>query len=103
MRKMSIKTKKPGKSDKWELRLYVAGHTQKCKSAFASPRSLCEKCLPGKCNIKVIDLLKNPQLARDDEIIAIPTLVRRFPLPVRKNIGNLANEDRVIKGLDMPC
>ncbi len=103
MLKMNKKTKKSGKSDRWEFRLYVAGHTQKCKLAFTNLKNLCEKCIPGKCSIKVIDLLDKPELARDDEIIAIPTLVRRFPLPVRKTIGNLANEEKVIKGLDMPC
>ncbi len=97
------KTKSPKKPDRWEFKLYVAGHTLKCKSAFTNLRKLCEKCIPGKCRIEVIDLLENPQLARDDQILAIPTLVKTFPLPLRKTIGDLSNEERVLKGLDMPC
>ncbi len=97
------KTKKSKKPDTWELRLYVAGHTLKCKTAYTNLKKICEKCIPGKCRIEVIDLLENPHLARDDQILAIPTLVRRFPLPLKKTIGDLSNEERVLKGLDMPC
>ncbi len=96
-------TKSPKKPDTWEFKLYVAGHTLKCKSAFTNLKKLCEKCIPGKCRIEVIDLLENPQLARDDQILAIPTLVKTFPLPLKKTIGDLSNEERVLKGLDMPC
>ncbi len=100
---MNKTAKKSEKPDKWELKLYVAGHTLKCKSAYANLKKLCEKCLPGKCRIEVIDLLENPQLAKDDQILAIPTLIRKYPLPLRKTIGDLSNEERVLKGLDMPC
>ncbi len=100
---MAPSTKNSKKPDIWELRLYVAGHTLKCKSAFANLKKLCEKCLPGKYRIEVIDLLEKPQLAKEDQILAIPTLIKIFPLPLRKTIGDLSNEERVLKGLDMPC
>ncbi len=96
-------TKSPKKPDTWELKLYVAGHTLKCKSAFTNLKKICEKCLPGKYRIKVIDLLEKPQLAKSEQILAIPTLVKRYPLPLRRTIGDLSNEERVLKGLDMPC
>ena len=96
-------TKSHKKPDIWELRLYVAGHNLRCKSAFTNLKKLCEKCLPGKYKIEVIDLLKRPQLAKDEQILAIPTLVKRYPLPLRIAIGDLSNEERVLKGLDMPC
>ncbi len=100
---MNKETTKSRTPDTWELRLYIAGHTLKCKSAYINLKKICEKCLHGKCRIEVIDLLENPQLAKDEQILAIPTLVRRFPLPLRKTIGDLSNEERVLKGLDMPC
>ena len=95
--------KSPEKPDTWEFKLYVAGHNLTCRSAFTNLKKLCEKCIQGKCRIEVIDLLENPQLARDEQILAIPTLVKTSPLPLRKTIGDLSNEERVIKGLDMPC
>jgi circadian clock protein KaiB len=88
--------------DVWRLRLYVAGQTPKSVTAFANLKRLCEKHLQGKYEIEVIDLLKNPQLAKGDRILAIPTLVRRSPLPVRKIIGDLSNAERVLLGLDLP-
>ncbi len=95
--------KKSEKSDSWVLKLYVAGHNLKCKSTFTNLKNLCEKCLPGRYRIEVIDLLENPQIAIDDQILATPTLVKTFPPPVRKTIGTLSNEERVINVLDMPC
>ncbi len=85
----------------WELRLYVAGQTARAITAFANLKKLCEEHLQGKYRIEVIDLLKNPQLARGDQILAVPTLVRNLPQPVRKIIGDLSNTERVLVGLDL--
>ena len=85
----------------WELRLYVAGQTTKSLTAFANLKAICEEHLAGKYRIEVIDLLENPQLARGDQILAIPTLVRQLPAPVRKIIGDLSNTERVLVGLDL--
>ena len=87
--------------DMWELRLYVAGQTPKSMTAFANLKKLCEEHLVGKYRIEVIDLLKNPQLARGDQILAIPTLVRKLPMPLKKIIGDLSNTERVLVGLDL--
>ena len=83
------------------LRLYVAGQTPKCVTAFANLKNICEEHLAGKYRIEVIDLLENPQLARGDQILAIPTLVRKLPEPVRKIIGDLSNTERVLVGLNL--
>ena len=85
----------------WLLRLYVAGQTPKCISAFANLKRICEEHLAGKYRIEVIDLLENPRLAQGDQIIAIPTLVRKLPPPMRKIIGDLSNTERVLVGLDL--
>jgi circadian clock protein KaiB len=85
----------------WELRLYVAGQTAKSVAAFANLKKVCEAHLPGRYRIEVIDLLKNPQLAHGDQIVAIPTLVRRLPPPVRKIIGDLSNTEKVLVGLQL--
>ncbi len=97
------KRKKAGKDnpDFWELRLYVAGHTPRSITAFDNLKKLCEEHLQGKYHIEVIDLLKNPQLARGDQIVAVPTLVRRLPPPLKKIIGDLSNQLRVLVGLDL--
>jgi circadian clock protein KaiB len=79
----------------WELRLYVAGKTAKSVAAFDNLKRLCEKHLPGKYRIEVVDLLVHPQLAKGDQIIAIPTLVRKLPPPIRKVIGDLSNVERI--------
>jgi len=94
---------KPAKpvSDKWILRLYVAGQTPKAITAFTNLKTICEEQLKGKYEIEVIDLLKNPQLSRDDQILAIPTLVRKLPSPMVKIIGDLSNTERVLVGLDL--
>ena len=88
-------------SDKWVLRLYVAGKTPKCITAFKNLQRICEGELKGKYSIEVIDLLENPHLSKDDQILAIPTLVRKLPVPVRKIIGDLSNTGRVLIGLDI--
>lgn len=88
-------------ADFWELRLYVAGQTPNSIKAFANLKRICEKELKNRYSIKVIDLLENPQLAKGDKIIAIPTLVRKLPVPVKKIVGSLQNSERVIVGLDL--
>jgi circadian clock protein KaiB len=85
----------------WILRLYIAGPTPNCIRAFENLKRICETELMGKYKIEVIDLLKNPQLSKDDQILAIPTLVRKLPVPVRKIIGDLSNTERVLVGLDI--
>ncbi len=85
----------------FELRLYVAGQTPKSLTALANLRRICESNLEGRYSIEVIDLLENPQLARGDQILAIPTLVRRLPEPIKKIIGDLSQTERVIVGLDI--
>ncbi len=87
--------------DQWVLRLYIAGQTRKAITAFENLKIICEEQLHGKYEIEVIDLLKNPQLSRDDQILAVPTLVRKLPVPVRKIIGDLSDKARVLVGLDL--
>ncbi len=85
----------------YELRLYVAGQTPKSMTALTNLKRYCETHLKGEYNIEIVDLLENPQLAEGDQILAIPTLVRQFPVPVRKMIGDLSNEEKVLVGLDL--
>lgn len=89
------------KENKWELRLYIAGQTPKSILALQNITRYCEEHLNGKYTIEIIDLLKNPQLAEGDQIFAIPTLVRKVPEPIRKIIGDLSNEERVLVGLNI--
>lgn len=91
----------PESSELWELRLYVAGQTPNSVRAFANLRRICEEHLKGKYNIEVIDLLESPQLAAGDQILAVPTLVRKLPEPLKKIIGDLSNTERVLVGLDI--
>jgi len=85
----------------WELRLYVACQTAKSVTAFANLKRLCDKHLAGQYHIEVVDLLKDPKLARGDQILAVPTLVRKLPTPIKKIIGDLSNTERVLVGLDL--
>jgi len=85
----------------YELRLYVAGQTPKSMEAFSNLKKICEEHLKGRYTIEVIDLLENPRLAKGDQILAIPTLVRKLPEPVRKIIGTLADTEKVLVGLDL--
>jgi len=85
----------------WELRLYVAGQSAKSIAAFANLRALCEQYLPGKYEIEIVDLLEKPQLARGDQIVAIPTLVRKLPEPIRKIVGDLSNTEKTLVGLQL--
>ncbi len=94
-------SKSQPKTETWELRLYVAGQTPKSLTAFANLKRICEEHLKGRYKIEIIDLLENPKLARGDQILAIPTLVRKLPEPVRKIIGDLSNTERVLVGLDV--
>ena len=89
------------KADFWALRLYVAGQTPKCITAFANLKKICEEHLQGRYDIEIVDLLKQPQLARGEQIVAVPTLVRKLPPPMRKIIGDLSNTERVLVGLDL--
>ena len=94
---MALKSKK----SVLQLRLYVAGHTPKSQAALRNLKKICEEHLHGLYHLEVVDLLKQPQLARGDQIFAIPTLVRRLPTPVKKIIGDLSNTERVLVGLDV--
>jgi circadian clock protein KaiB len=85
----------------WELRLYVAGQTPKSVAAFANLKKLCEEHLAGRYRIEVIDLLQQPQLAAGDQIVAIPTLVRKLPEPLRRIVGDLSNTERTLVGLNL--
>jgi circadian clock protein KaiB len=91
----------PGETEVWDLRLYVAGETPKSIAAVANLNRICEEHLPGQFQIEVVDLLKHPQLARGDQILAIPTLVRKLPNPVRKIIGDLSNTEKTLVGLQL--
>jgi circadian clock protein KaiB len=97
----TIQAQSEKKEPFWELRLYVAGQTSKSVTALANLRKFCEDYLADKYQIEVIDLLKDPQLAQGDQILAIPTLVRKLPAPKRKLIGDLSKTDRMLVGLDI--
>jgi circadian clock protein KaiB len=102
MSKTRGEDRRPGnRPEVWDLRLYVAGQSSKCLEAFANLKSICEEHLAGRYRIEVVDLLENPTLARGDQILAIPTLVRKLPEPIRKIIGTLADTERVLVGLDL--
>jgi circadian clock protein KaiB len=100
-RKVSSGMPKSSNPEKWQLRLYVAGQTPKSIAAFTNLKNICEEYLKGKYSIEVVDLLENPKLAKGDQILAIPTLVRRLPPPLRKIIGDLSNTERVLVGLNL--
>ncbi len=87
--------------EEWILRLYVAGQTPKSLAAFANLKRICEEHMAGRYKIEVIDLLEHPQLAKGDQIFAVPTLVRKLPPPLRKIIGDLSNTEKVLVGLDV--
>jgi circadian clock protein KaiB len=95
------KTVAPKSKAEWQLRLYVAGTTSKSAAALANLKQVCETHLAGRYSIEVVDLLVNPKLAAGDQILAVPTLVRKFPEPLRKIIGDLSNKERVLVGLDV--
>lgn len=99
-KKSSSSRKGRGQAKEWELRLYIAGRTARANTALANLERVCEKHLAGRYRIEVVDLLENPRLAAQDQILALPTLVRRLPPPVRKIIGDLSNTDRLLIGLE---
>lgn len=88
-------------AEKWELRLYTAGQSPKSLAALSNLKRVCEEHLAGRYSIEVVDLLKNPRLAKDHEIVAIPTLVRKLPEPLRKLVGDLSNTERTLVGLQL--
>ena len=88
-------------SETWDFRLYVAGQTPRSQAALVNLKRLCEEHIPGRYKIEIIDLVKNPQLAAGDQIIAIPTLVRKLPEPLRKIVGDLRDTERAIVGLQL--
>ena len=94
-------TKRPPAAPLWQLRLYVMNHTQKSVTALANLKQICETHLKGRYHIKVIDLMKHPHLAKGDQILAIPTVVRQLPKPVRTILGTLSDTSRVLVGLDL--
>jgi circadian clock protein KaiB len=96
-----VKSGRRSPKAKWELTLYVAGQTVKSLQAFSNLKRICEEYLADEYHIEVVDLLKSPQLAKGDQILALPTLVRKLPAPVRKIIGDLSNTERVLVGLDL--
>jgi circadian clock protein KaiB len=97
-----MSTRKNGShEEKWELRLYTAGQTPKSLAAIKNLRKVCDEHLAGRYEIEIVDLLKNPRLAKDHQIIAIPTLVRKLPVPIRKIIGDLSDTDRTLVGLQL--
>ena len=100
-KKIKVEKQVETTNDLWVLRLYVAGQTPKALTAFTNLKKICEEQLNGEYSIEVIDLLRNPQLGADDQIFALPTLVRKLPVPVRKIIGDLSNTERVLVGLDL--
>ena len=105
--KKTTRTRKIGNSqqkaggNKWNLRLYIAGQTPRSLAAIRNLRTICEEHLNGKYRIEVVDLLKSPQLAMGDQILALPTLVRRLPAPLKRIIGDLSNIEQVLVGLDL--
>lgn len=99
--KTKIQNGKALKPERYELRLYVAGQTSRSLAAFANLKQICEEHLAGRYHIEVIDLLENPRLAAGDQILAIPTLVRKLPPPLKKIIGDLSNTERVLVGLNL--
>ena len=101
MKERKARTPRRAASLAYELRLYVAGQTPRSVAALTNLKRICETHLAGQYRIEVIDLVKNPQLAAGDQILAVPTLVRKFPQPIKKIIGDLSNEERVLVGLDL--
>jgi circadian clock protein KaiB len=100
LRQKSVEPELPAEAE-WELRLYVAGQSKKSLAAISNLRRICEEHLAGKYRIEVVDLLEQPQLAAGDQILAIPTLVRKLPFPIRKIVGDLSSEERTLVGLDV--
>ena len=102
IKKVGLNSRKSkGREEVWSLRLYVAGQTPKSLLAFSNLKKICEDHLKGRYSIEVVDLVEQPQLSKGDQILAIPTLVRKLPQPMRKIIGDLSDTERVLVGLDL--
>jgi circadian clock protein KaiB len=99
--KPSVQTVRTSEPKRWQLRLYVAGQTPKSVTAFSNLKRICDEHLAGEFEIEVIDLIENPRLAIDDQIVAIPTLVRKLPEPIRKIVGDLSDTERTLVGLQL--
>lgn len=97
----AVENRTPEADERWLLRLYVAGRSPKCVTALDNLKRFCEERMAGRYEIEVVDLVENPRLAKDDQIIAIPTLVRKLPEPLRKIIGNLSDTERMLVGLNL--
>lgn len=100
-RTTAARSKRSPASDEWILRLYVAGQTPKSVTAFTHLKKICEDNLAGRYRIEVVDLTRNPELARGDQIVALPTLVRKLPAPIKRIIGDLSNIERVLVGMEL--
>jgi circadian clock protein KaiB len=100
-KKAPRRKKQEGEGEFWDLRLYVAGQTPNALTAYSHLKKICEEHLKGRYKIEIIDIMINPILARGDQILALPTLVRKLPQPIRKIIGDLSNTERVLIGLDL--
>jgi len=101
-KRQNIRSKREGAPrNPWKLRLYIAGDTSRSMAALTNLQKICDEHLPGRYHVEVVDLLKNPQLAAGDQIVAVPTLVRRLPPPLKKIIGDLSNSQQVLVGLDL--
>lgn len=98
---LDVESPPPAAEERWLLRLYVAGRSPKCVTALNNLQRFCEERMAGRYEIEIVDLLENPRLAKDDQIIAIPTLVRKLPEPLRKIIGDLSDTERMLVGLNL--
>jgi circadian clock protein KaiB len=96
-----MKNTKPQTEESWMMRLYIAGQSARSLAAIANLRRICDTHMPGRCTIEVIDLMRNPERAKADQIVAVPTLVRKLPIPVRRIIGDLSATDKVLMSLEM--
>ena len=96
-----MSTTEPSAGEKWNLRLYTAGQSPKSLAALANLKKVCDEHLAGRYSIEVVDLMKNPRLAKDDQIVAIPTLVRKLPEPLRRLVGDLSDTERTLVGLQI--
>lgn len=96
-----LKKEKPQTTESWMMRLYVAGQSARSQAAITNLRHICDTYMPGRCRIEVVDLVRNPELAKADQIVAIPTLVRKLPVPVRRIIGDLSATDKVLLSLEL--
>jgi circadian clock protein KaiB len=97
----ALKKEKPQTAESWMMRLYVAGQSARSQAAIANLRRICDAYMPGRCTIEVVDLMRNPELAKADQIVAIPTLVRKLPEPARRIIGDLSATDKVLLSLEL--